>query len=207
MNARAKQKAETRERILASAGARMKEHGIAGASVADVMGDLGLTVGGFYAHFGSKDDLIDQSLRRAMSERTQRLRDPAYPDQWQERLRRFASRYLTKGHRDDPAGGCPMPSVLADTGRLGAGRSALSAEVADLADVLRGELATGDPQARAATLATIATCVGALTLARALGKSGLSNEVLAAARAFVDQAVPHNPNNHIEQRTGEELSP
>jgi len=193
MNARAQQKAATRERILASAGTRMKQHGIAGASVADVMGDLGLTVGGFYAHFDSKDDLIDQSLRRAMSERTQRLRDPAYPDQWQERLRRFASRYLTRDHRDDPAGGCPMPSVAADAGRLGAAQPAFVDEVAVLVDILRGEQAKGNHAARAATMATIATCVGALTLARALGKSTLSNEVLAAARAFVDQAVPVQP--------------
>lgn len=193
MNARGKQKAATRERILESAGTRMKKHGIAGASVADVMGDLGLTVGGFYAHFDSKDDLVDQSLRRAMSERTQRLRNPAYPGQWQERLRLFASRYLTRAHRDDAAGGCPMPSVAADAGRLGAAQSAFTDEVAMLVDVLRGDQAKRNLQARAATLATIATCVGALTLARALGKSALSNEVLAAARAFVDQAVPAQP--------------
>lgn len=190
MNLRARQKAATRERILVSAGRRMKQHGIAGASVADVMGDLGLTVGGFYAHFGSKDDLIDQSLRRAMAERTQRLRDPAYPDQWQARLRRFASRYLTRDHRDDAAGGCPLPSVAADAGRLGAGQAALTAEVAALVDALRGDQAKRNPQARAATLGTIATCVGALTLARALGTAALSNEMLAAARAFVHQAVP-----------------
>src|SRR5882672_10285553 len=73
LKSRAEQKRETRDRILASAATMMKERGITGTSVAEVMGSLGLTVGGFYAHFASKDDMIDQSLRRAMAQRRQRF--------------------------------------------------------------------------------------------------------------------------------------
>jgi TetR/AcrR family transcriptional repressor of nem operon len=167
----------------------MKERGIAGTSVAEVMGSLGLTVGGFYAHFESKDDMIDQSLRRAMAQRRQRFIDAVHVTKWRERLSRMTSRYLTKEHRDDAAGGCPMPGVMADVARTGAGQAALRDEIAALVTTLTGEQREKDPQARQAALAIIALTSGGLSLARALGRTALSDEVLNACRAFAEQTL------------------
>lgn len=199
MTSRARQKQETRERILASAIARMKAHGIEGASIADVMGALQLTVGGFYAHFASKDDLIDQSVRRAMSERTQRFANTVSTENWRERLRIFISRYLTKEHRDDTAGGCPMPSVSADVGRLGSGRAALNDEVSALVEVLGGRIVRNDRESRESALGSIALCVGGLTLARALGETPISDEILAACRAFGDHTLARDEDHPLKR--------
>jgi TetR/AcrR family transcriptional repressor of nem operon len=189
VKSRAQRKGETRDRILASAATMMKERGIAGTSVAEVMGSLGLTVGGFYAHFASKDDMIDQSLRRAMSQRRQRFNDYVDLTKWRERLGRMTSRYLTREHRDDAAGGCPLPGVMADVGRTGAGQAALGDEIAALVTTLTGEQWHEDPQARQAALAIIAMTAGGLSLARALGRTALSDEVLKACRGFAEQRL------------------
>jgi TetR/AcrR family transcriptional regulator, transcriptional repressor for nem operon len=186
---RAEKKGETRDRILASAGTMMKERGIAGASVAEVMGSLGLTVGGFYAHFASKDDMIDQSLRRAMAQRRQRFIDTVDLTEWRARLTLMTSRYLTKEHRADAAGGCPMPGVLADVARTGAGQAALGDEIAALVTTLTGEEWKDEQQARQAALAIIALTSGGVSLARALGKTSLSDEVLNACRGFAEQTL------------------
>jgi TetR/AcrR family transcriptional repressor of nem operon len=167
----------------------MKERGIAGTSVAEVMGSLGLTVGGFYAHFASKDDMIDQSLRRAVAQRRQQFIDAVDVTKWRERLGRMTSGYLTKQHRDDAAGGCPLPGVMADVGRTGAGQAALGDEIAALVTTLTGEQWDEDPQARQAALAIIALTAGGLSLARALGKTALSDEVLKACRGFAEQTL------------------
>ena len=189
VKSRAQRKGETRDRILASAATMMKERGIAGTSVAEVMGSLGLTVGGFYAHFASKDDMIDQSLRRAMSQRRQRFNDYVDLTKWRDRLGRMTSRYLTKEHRDDAAGGCPLPGVMADVGRTGTGQAALGDEIAALVTTLTGEQWDEDPQARQAALAIIALTAGGLSLARALGRTALSDEVLKACRGFAEQSL------------------
>jgi TetR/AcrR family transcriptional repressor of nem operon len=133
--------------------------------------------------------MIDQSLRQAMARRRQRF--AAYVDltKWRERLSRMTSRYLTREHRDDAAGGCPMPSVMADIGRTGAGRAALGDEIAALVATLTGEHGEKDPQAREAALAIIALTSGGLSLARALGKTELSDEVLNACRGFAEQTL------------------
>lgn len=187
--AREEQKRETRERILASAATMMKERGIAGASVAEVMGAIGLTVGGFYAHFASKDELVDRSLRRAMAERRQRFAASVDATSWRKRLRRMTSRYLTKEHRDDAPGGCPMPGVLPDVARTGAGQAALGDEIEALVRTLTGEQRAEDRDARQAALAVIALASGGLTLARALGTTALSDEVLEACRGFAEETL------------------
>jgi TetR/AcrR family transcriptional repressor of nem operon len=189
LKSRAQKKGETRDRILASAATLMKERGIAGASVAEVMGSLGLTVGGFYAHFSSKDDMIDQSLRRAMAQRRQRFSAYVNLTKWRDRLGRMTSRYLTKEHRDNAADGCPMPGVLADVGRTGAGQAALGDEIAALVTTLTSEQWDEDPQARQSALAIIALTSGGLSLARALGRSALSDEVLEACRGFAERTL------------------
>ena len=112
------QMAENRERILETAATLFRERGFDGVGVADVMKAVGLTHGGFYGHFSSKDDLAAQALGRAFGNANQWLEEakaaePAAP------LQGIAGRYLSPLHRDDPGHGCPVAALGSDIARQG----------------------------------------------------------------------------------------
>ena len=208
MNARDDQKARTRERILESATRLFKRRGIAGASVVDIMSDAGLTVGGFYAHFDSKESLVNEALYGALQARRARLARSSDSD-WRVRIGAMLDGYLTREHRDDPVNGCPVPSVVGDVARDGTGRPAFAEEFAALARTLAatqtasevrttqlagekvGECARDDAQQ--AALGALALMAGGIVLARALSGTPLSDDVLAAARAFGHAALGARP--------------
>lgn len=183
MIARADQKLETRQRILASARDSIREHGLQKASVGEIMAGAGLTVGGFYAHFESKEALqleaLDQMLRGRMDMWLEVLRSVPAP----ERRQLAARGYLSRKHRDMNTERCPMPSVMGELDRVYPRFRAL---VADFIE--RWAAALTDPDetdGRAKSLAAVATMVGALTLARALGPTPFSDELLASAKATI----------------------
>lgn len=177
---RAEQKQATHERILASASRLIRARGLEGASVADVMAGAGLTVGGFYAHFKNKSVLLAEGLRAALAEGHGRLTKGLTAAPGPARVRAVLRRYLTAEHRDDPAEGCPLPSMLSEVPR----QDPVVREV--LAWAVEGwvKSLTGERQGphRAAAIRAFALSIGALTLARALGPTALSDEVLRAAR-------------------------
>ncbi len=177
---RAEQKRATHARILASAAGLIRAHGLEGASVADVMAGAGLTVGGFYAHFKDKSALLAEGLRTALADGHARLTRGLSAPPGPARVRAVVRRYLTAEHRDDPAAGCPLPSTLSEVPRHDpAVRAVLARAVEGWVESLTG--ARQGPH-RAAALRAFALSVGALTLARALGPTPLSDEVLRAAR-------------------------
>lgn len=172
--------ARTRERILDAAGQLFRENGFDGVGVADIMKQAGLTHGGFYGHFASKDDLVaavcnEMSARRA--------------DVWgtadgPARLRSFLEGYLSATHRDQPGDGCGLAALGADVAReplpaRAAFTEALRARLARLTTMIPGRSAAAR---RRKALATLAGIVGALTLSRAVTDPALSDELLAAAR-------------------------
>src|SRR5579871_6519236 len=116
MNAKIEQKEKSHETILESAARLVRERGIAGARVADVMKGAGLTVGGFYAHFASKTELVDEALRRTAAELRgilfQRIEEKPAAD----RAEVILKRYLSPAHRDLHTEGCPMPAVVGEIG-------------------------------------------------------------------------------------------
>jgi len=114
MSAKADQKERTHEEILASAARLLRSRGIAGANVAEVMRGAGLTVGGFYAHFASKEALVDASLRRTFDELRAKLVAGLEGASAVDRLESAMKRYLSRTHRDDLDGGCPMPAVTSE---------------------------------------------------------------------------------------------
>src|SRR4051794_25802722 len=116
MSAKAEQKERTHEQILDSAARLLRERGISGMSVGDVMRGAGLTVGGFYAHFSSKEQLLREVLRLTMRDKWAEILSATEgaADQAQLVLRR----YLSRAHRDNPSLGCPLPVVV---GALAAG--------------------------------------------------------------------------------------
>lgn len=181
------QKPSTRARILAAADALFRKQGFAGASVERVMRAAGLTVGGFYAHFASKEELQREALRSFLQQSKERWvagLEELHGPEW---LSHFVRRYLTRQRRDDPQGGCMMPSVLSDLTRAA---PELQGTLAEGLDALVREAQVHltdekDVTARQKALATVALCFGALTLARATSSQPFSDEVLQAARALL----------------------
>jgi TetR/AcrR family transcriptional repressor of nem operon len=186
MNAKVEQKERSHETILESAARLLRERGIAGASVADVMKGAGLTVGGFYAHFGSKDDLVDEALRRMGAELRARLFSKLDEKPAADRAEVVLKRYLSTAHRDAGTMGCPLPAVVGEIGTTADEHKTVLAEsIEALSDGLEGHLPRdrGTPR-RTLALGLVALMYGGLSLARALRGTGLSDEVIRACRAL-----------------------
>ena len=188
MNVKSEQKERTRRDILASASRLLRERGIGGASVAEVMKGAGLTVGGFYAHFASKDELVDASLRQSMRQMWGQLLPTVGVARGAEAVAAVVRRYLSRTHRDHPAEGCPLPAVVGDVAQQASPivRDALADELGRNADTL-GALLHGEHR-RQHALALVALMYGGLGLARALAGTPLSDEILVACRDFARQA-------------------
>lgn len=194
MNAKADQKERTHETILESAARLLRAKGIAGARVADVMRGAGLTVGGFYAHFASKEALVDDALRLTAV----RLRERIFAglDQKPEgdRAEVLLKRYLSTAHRDDREGGCPFPAVIGEVATTAPEHGEVLAEQVDaFASELEQLLpALSDLPKRHLAIGLFALMYGGLGLARATRGTDLSDEVIKACRAFGRFALQNN---------------
>lgn len=191
MSAKAEQKQRTHGSILESAERLLRKRGIAGASVVDVMKGAGLTVGGFYAHFASKEKLIDAALRRTAGAARAQLFEGLEDKPPADRAEVVLKRYLSAAHRDAPDDGCPLPAVVGEVATTaGEHREALAEQI----DALAGELERQVPKhaslsRRHLALGLVALMYGGLGLARALRGSPLSDEVLRACRSLGRLAV------------------
>jgi TetR/AcrR family transcriptional repressor of nem operon len=184
MTVKADQKERTRARIVDSACRLLRERGIDGARVADVMGAAGLTVGGFYAHFANKGALLDEALRRTAGEMRARLLARIEDKPEPARGEVILKRYLSPAHRDDAATGCPLPAVVGAIATAAPEhRGVLADELGRLADGIAGAL-PHERSARATALAMIALMYGGVSLARAVRGTELSDELLRACRGF-----------------------
>jgi len=191
MNAKVEQKARSHESILRSAARLVREKGISGARVAEEMKGAALTVGGFYAHFSSKDELVDEALRRTAA----RLRDGLFArlDEKPEadRAEVILKRYLSADHRDAATLGCPLPAVVGEVGTTAPQHGAIVAEqLQALVDGLADHLpAGGIVPRRMLAIGLVALMYGGLSLSRAVKGTDLSDEVLRACRALGAAAV------------------
>jgi TetR/AcrR family transcriptional regulator, transcriptional repressor for nem operon len=173
------QAAVSRDRIVEAAGSLFREHGFEGIGVADIVKSAGLTHGGFYGHFASKEDLAAEACARARP-------DPwaSWPDAPPERrLEGIVRSYLTPRHRDNRAHGCLFAAVGSDIARQpGSVRRAFTERFRSRIDVLRRLVPARSAAARRKkALATKAGLVGALMLSRAVDDPALSGEILTAA--------------------------
>lgn len=178
-------KADSHETILASAERLLRRSGIAGARVADVMKGAGLTVGGFYAHFRSKQDLVDQTLRRTAAQ----LRDRLFAgldkiDPPGSRHEVVIKRYLSAKHRDAETLGCPFPAVVGEIATSAPEHGEVLAEVLEEL-IARLTKEVGD---RKRAVGIAATMIGGLTLARATKGTALSDEILSGSRFLALEA-------------------
>jgi TetR/AcrR family transcriptional repressor of nem operon len=183
---------QNRRRIVEVAAQLFRERGFDGVSVADLMGAAGLTHGGFYGQFASKEELMVEASTNAFHDTMQRwreIRDRA-PD---KALAGIASLYMSLGHRDNPGGGCVLPALGADATRQGAPvrsviTNAAKGLISLLAEVIPGRTAKARRQQ---ALASCAAMVGAVVLARSVTDAALSDDILEAVRSQVaklDQA-------------------
>jgi TetR/AcrR family transcriptional repressor of nem operon len=182
MNQKTEQKQRSHQAILDSAAVLLRQRGIRASSVLDVMQGAGLTVGGFYGHFDSKEQLFTQALSHAASEMWQKLQNSARGSSARERLLSVLGIYLSRKHRDNPESGCLLPNVIADVAREGEPyRSALVNELSSFLGYLAELLGRG-AHGRETALGLLALMYGALSLARGLAGTPLSDEILQAAK-------------------------
>lgn len=174
------QAAENREKIITIAAKLFREKGFDGIGVADLMKSAGLTHGGFYGHFDSKEDLMAQACERAVDEllqagevRSKESKDSPY--------NAFLKNYLSIVHRDNPGAGCLMTALGAEASRQNQSvRSAFTHSAKRLVAALTAIIpAANKKKARENALVTLSMLVGAQTIARALDDEEVSQEVLA----------------------------
>lgn len=186
-------KLATRQRIIETAGRRLKRDGIDGSGVATLMADAGLTNGAFYAHFASKQDLVTAAVSEQLREQRERLGAVA---PGRAGIEQMVREYLSPGHRDNPEGGCPSAALLDEIGRCAdPTKRAYTDSVLAFIDDIAARLVPHDPQsARAKILSVYALMVGTLQLSRALADPQLADDILEQgirnALAVLDAGEP-----------------
>jgi TetR/AcrR family transcriptional repressor of nem operon len=189
-------KLETHARIVKKASVRLREKGAHGVGVADLMKEAGLTHGGFYAHFDSREALVIEAFVHAMDGGRERWRKLAKQTPPEKRLATIVDSYLTTVHRDDPGRGCAVPTLGAEIARESPKtRKAFAAKLEQMIDMLAEHIPDVPRKAaRKQAMATIATMMGTLVMARVAGTGEFSDEILGAGRdAALDRATPSKP--------------
>jgi len=183
----AEHKQKTRERVLKEAAKAIRAQGPYKVGVAEVMAKAGLTHGGFYAHFASKDDFVNAAVGQMFAEGQARLAQSLKADTPRQALSDYLDFYLSKAHRDTRTAGCPLPFLAADAPRMDdAFRAQYAAGVAGLTERLAGPLAAlGHDNATDVAGSILAEMVGALALARAEPDAARSDVILARSLASV----------------------
>lgn len=172
------EKLQSRERIRASAAAELRRQGVRGLSLHRAMRDAGLTVGGFYGHYRSRDDLVLDAFLAAASQRREFVRRALEGVAGRERLTAFAEAYLAEDHVANVEGGCPWAAVLSELPRLEPGtRTTISEVFAASAGSLSAD--------REAAIATLALSFASLILMRATTDDAQREEIARAARRAV----------------------
>ncbi|GAB2837533.1 TetR/AcrR family transcriptional regulator [Pseudoduganella ginsengisoli] len=177
------QAALNRERIVETAATLFRERGYDGIGVADLMKGAGLTHGGFYGHFSSKEDLLAEACAKALEQSVEKWRQRVAnaPDAARQAI---IDAYLTPRHCDNPGAGCAVTALAADVSRCGpAARDALAQGVREQLAILAPlEQGANDKEKRRQAIADYAAMVGAIVLARLFADAAQANEVLDAVR-------------------------
>jgi TetR/AcrR family transcriptional repressor of nem operon len=177
------EKARSRKRILDAAAVQLRELGLAGISIGELMKSARLTHGGFYGHFESRGDLIAQALDRALVDadasaiRAGSVKGP-------RTLKSFLNAYLSKAHRDNPTSGCAVAALAGDVARADSRtRDIMTAHLEKSFDNIATLI--GDEDATEFAISVMCTIVGAMTLCRVMRDEEGSNKILRAARRSI----------------------
>jgi len=177
-------KQETHDRIVKKASVRLREKGAHGIGVADLMKEAGLTHGGFYAHFDSREALVIEAFAYAMDRSMETWRKITGEVSPEKRLALIADSYLSALHRDNPGHGCSIPSLGAEIARESPKtRKAFAGKLDEMIEMMADQVPELPRKvARQQAIAALSTMAGALVLSRVAGSSELSDEVLKAGR-------------------------
>lgn len=171
---------QNRERVIDTAATLLRERGIDGIGIADLMNAAGLTHGGFYRQFKSKDDLVVQAVKRAyddMSEDIQKRMEAATDSPLEMLVRHYVSNY----HRDDPGHGCSLAALAVDAARRDdpALRSLFGDIIGNYIALLTTLVPGSDPtEKRSAAIAFLAEMIGSVILSRVVPDPSLSSEII-----------------------------
>jgi TetR/AcrR family transcriptional repressor of nem operon len=180
-------KEETRAKVVRAAAAAVRAKGPDGVGVAEIMAEAGLTHGGFYAHFKSKEALVAAAIEEAFGQsrrRFSRLTESMDPRQ---AIEAFIDAYISTEHRNNPQRGCPDSTLTNDLPRQGPMvRAAFDAGVNGLISRLEGWLPESDPADRRSLASSLmAEMAGAVALSRAVSDEALAEQLLNASRTLI----------------------
>ena len=169
--------AQTRKRIVTAASEEFRKNGIVATGLNDLMSTAGLTHGGFYKHFESKDQLVAEACAEAVKTILEMLAAAA------SQKGGAAAAYLSTGHRDNPATGCPLSAIGSELARNDEKtRAAATAGFLKLVEIMAGQFGKIRPAtARRRALVAVSTMIGALTMSRIVTDPKLSAEILKEA--------------------------
>jgi TetR/AcrR family transcriptional regulator, transcriptional repressor for nem operon len=181
------EKAQTHERIVRIASERLREKGIDGIGIADLMKEAGLTVGGFYKHFESRDALVAEAVGSALGSWREKIADKTARGE-DLTFARVLADYLSTAHRDAPGAGCTVSALVCDVGRSDERTRSLFTDqvrnnIALIDELLDGANAPDGNRAQA--ILVVCALVGALSLSRAVSDDGLSREILVTVQQLL----------------------
>jgi AcrR family transcriptional regulator len=184
-------KQETHDRIVRTAAGAIRKHGFHGISVADLMEEAGLTHGGFYAHFASRDAMLAEALDEAANDSLDRLSKAADAAKPEDALDATMDFYLSDRHVAETERGCTLAALGSETGRQSPEvRHVMTRRVREMADVIERQMSGwGKTSRHEDALAVMSTMVGALLIARAVDDPQLSKDIRAAAKRLVGKRV------------------
>lgn len=173
------QKAKTHERIVKLASKRFREEGLAGIGIAQLMKEAGLTVGGFYKHFDSREHLVAEAVHSAFGGWRRRV-EAAESGGPPVSYKKLIDDYLSEAHRDNPGSGCAFSALAPEIARSDKRTRALTSEQVrnDIQLIAALRPAKDKHAARSRAILTFSALVGAISLARAVSDEALSREIL-----------------------------
>jgi TetR/AcrR family transcriptional repressor of nem operon len=185
------EKARTHKRIVAIASKRFRESGLAGIGIADLMKEAGLTVGGFYKHFNSRDDLVAAAVSSAFGH-WERQMDAAASGGPPVSYAKLVDDYLNEKHRDNPGTGCAFSALAAEIGRSSKQTRALATEqirndIHLLARLIAGSNGNDQDAARSKAILVFSALLGALISSRVVSDEAFSREILKSVAALLKQ--------------------
>ena len=188
------EKAKTHQRIVVLASKRFREKGLAGIGIAELMKEAGLTVGGFYKHFDSRDDLVAEAVGSAFGAWRRQL-DTAASGGPPVTYESLVDDYLSETHRDRPGTGCPVGALAGEFARSDKRTRALVTQEAQesiqlLVTLLRDASEKDKGTARSRAIMTYCALVGAIGVARAVSDEKLSREILNTAAQLLKNPTP-----------------
>ena len=187
MRYQSEHKVEVHRKILKDASRRVRAEGITGAAVSSVMRDAGLTHGGFYKHFGSKDDLLTESLSEAFQEVADRLTQAVEKSPPGTAWKAIVKAYLNAEHCEHAERGCPLAALASELARAG---HSVKAPIRGELIKYKNRMLPLMPGRRVADkerafFAIFSTMIGAIAIARILPDQAARRRVLASARDFL----------------------